>query len=246
MADGKQDTTADARLDGDLAAYTDEVQRALGPELTGLVLYGSAAGEDWIAGRSDVNLAVVVRRVTIATLDALAPIVARWRSKGFALPLVVDVEWLDRSRDVFPMEIDDIRRQHRVLAGGDPFAALETGWSALRRECEQEARGKLLRLRALYLEHAATPAEVTRLLLESTKSFVILLRHALRLRGQSVPHRYAEVVDAGERTFGPMPAIRRLVAERARAEAGDPLHDLFATYLTDVERIVAAVDSLGA
>ena len=199
-----------------------------------------------MAGRSDVNTAVVVRRVTVATLDALVPIVARWRPKGLALPLVVDPEQLDRSRDVFPMEIDDIRRQHRVLAGSDPFEGLVTESMALRRECEAEARGKLLRLRALYLEHAATPADLARLLLESSKSFVILLRHALRLHGAASPPAYAAVVDAGEQAFGPLPAVRRLVAERTRAASGEPLHDLFGAYLADVERIVAAVDALGA
>ena len=222
------------------------MRRALGPDLVGLVLYGSAAGDDWVAGRSDVNTAVVVRRVTVATLDALVPIVARWRPAGFALPLVFDPEQLDRSCDVFPMELDDIRRQHRVLAGSDSFERLVTESPALRRECEAEARGKSLRLRALYLEHAATPAELTRLLLESSKSFVILLRHALRLHGKTAPHAYAAVVDAGEKAFGPLPAVRRLVAERTRPASDEPLHELFGAYLTDVERIVAAVDSLGA
>lgn len=240
------DTTRDSRLPDDLAAYTDDVRRALGAELVGLVLYGSAAGDDWVPGRSDVNTAVVVRRVTVGVLDALVPVVARWRSEGFALPLVVDPETLDRSRDVFPMEIDDIHRQHRVLAGSDPFEGLVTESSALRRECEAEARGKSLRLRALYLEHAATPAELTRLLLESSKSFVILLRHALRLHGETAPHAYAAVVAAGEKTFGPLPAVRRLVAERTRATTSEPLHELFGPYLADVERIVAAVDALGA
>lgn len=233
-------------LESDLTAYTDDVRSAVGADLVGLVLYGSAAGGDWVAGRSDVNTAVVVRRVTIATLDALVPVVARWRPRAFALPLVVDPEQLDRSRDVFPMEIDDIRRQHRLLAGSDPFDGLATESSALRRECEQEARGKLLRLRAMYLEHAGAPPELGRLLVESCKSFVILLRHVLRLHGIDAPQAYAAVVDAGESAFGPLPAVRRVVAERTRSAPGEPLHKLFAAYLADVERIVAAVDSLGA
>lgn len=237
----------DSHLEGDLAVYADEVRAAVGADLVGVVLYGSAAGEDWIPGRSDVNTAVVVRRVTMATLDALVPIVARWRARGFALPLVIDPDQLDLSRDVFPIEIEDIRRQHRLLAGEDPFVALAAEWTALRRECEQDARGKLLRLRALYLEHAAAPAELTRLLIDSCKSFLVLLRQVLRLRAVEAPATYAAVVDAGEAVFGPLPAVRRVLASRAGGEeAHERLHELFAAYLADVERIVAAVDTLRA
>jgi hypothetical protein len=230
-----------------LATYAAEVRAALGETCLSVVLYGSAAGEDWVAGRSDVNTAVVVGRVTLAVLDALAPVVARWRPAGFALPLVVDPEYLARARDVFPMELDDIRRQHRVLAGTDPFGALEVDSAALRRECEGEARGKLLRLRALYLEHAGTPPDLTRLMTDSLKSFLALLRHVLRLRRVEVPPAYAAVLAAGEAAFGPFPAMRRVLGLRGGAPApgGEPLHALFAAYLADVERLVAAVDDLG-
>jgi hypothetical protein len=238
----------DARAEADLAAFVRDVQAALGDGLVGMALYGSAAGDDWVAGVSDVNTAIVVPRVTLAALEALAAVVPRWRARGFALPLVVDREYLARARDVFPMELDDVARQHRVLAGEDVFAAPPATREALRHECEHEARAKLLRLRALFVEHAGAADAVARLMLDSEKSFLILLRHLLRLRGTPPGPRYADAVDAGERLLGPLPAMRRLLAHRSGAAplAPDALRGDFGAYLGEVERIVAAVDALDA
>jgi hypothetical protein len=236
----------DARAEAQIAAFADEVRAALGERLVSLVLHGSAAGDDWVAGRSDVNTAVVVPHVTLEVLETLAPLVARWRARGFALPVVMDGEYLARARDTFPIELDDIRRQHRVLAGADPFAALEIDRAALRRECEYEARGKLLRLRALFLDTARTPAAIETLMVESLKSFVIVLRHLLRLRGGGDAHGYGDVLAAGERAIGPLPAMRKLFGHReGTATLGAAtLRAEFGAYLGEVERIVEAVDAL--
>src|SRR5207249_3062091 len=132
-----------------------------------------------------------VPRVTLAVLERLAPLVARWRERGFALPVLMDYEYLRGARDTFPMELDDIRRQHRLLAGADLFADLTLDPAALRRECEREARGKLLRLRALFLEAGRTPAAIEQLMVESVKSFIVVLRHLLRLRHADGGYSYA-------------------------------------------------------
>jgi hypothetical protein len=199
-----------------------------------------------VTGRSDVNTAIVVPRVTLEVLEALAPLVARWRARGFALPVLMDREYLSRARDTFPMELDDIRRQHRILAGADVFAPLELDRTALRRECEYEARGKLLRLRALFLDTARAPAAIELLMVESLKSFVIVLRHFLRLRHGEDAHRYGDVLAAGEREIGPLPAMRRLLDHRSgegKLSTGALRAD-FGAYLGEVERIVEAVDAL--
>src|SRR2546426_5571555 len=166
----------DPAVEAQIAAFTRDIQAALGDRLVSLALYGSAAGDDWVTQRSDLNVAVVVPRVTPEVLETLVPVVARWRRKRFALPLVVDREYLESARDAFPMELDDIRRQHRVLAGADPFAALVVQPAALRRQCEHEARGKLLRLRALFLDAPGPPAALAPRLGEPLKSFLAELR----------------------------------------------------------------------
>jgi hypothetical protein len=238
----------DARLDGDIGAFAREVEAALGPTLVSLALHGSAAGEDWVAGRSDVNTAIVVSRVTLGTLEALAPVFARWRRRGFAPPALFDEEYLARARDVFPMELDDIRRQHRLLAGRDVFTALRLDPAALREECEREARGKLLRLRVLFLEAAGDPAALEALVTESLKSFLIVLRHLVRLRGGPEASAYPTVLAEGERLLGPLPAMRALLAHRdgVARRSNRALRDGFGAYLAEVERIVAGVDALDA
>lgn len=234
--------TLDPRAEQQLAAYAAEVMQALGDAALGVVLYGSAAGTDWVAGRSDFNTVIVLRRAAVASLDALAPVIARWRPEGFALPVLLDQHQVAQACRLFPMELDDIRHQHRLLAGSDPFRDLGTDEAALRRECAQEAFGKLLRLRAYYVEHAARPTDLAAMMLESIKSFVAVTRHLLRLRGATEPRDFAAVLAAGEAVIGPLPTLRRVLAQR---DANDPagLGELAARYVDEVERLVAAVEA---
>src|SRR5258706_4057506 len=163
----------DARLERDLAGFVHDVERALGDALVGVTVYGSAATNDWVRGTSDVNTMLVVRAVTSTVLDALAGPLVAWRRRGFALPLVVDDDFLERARDAFPMELDDARRVHRTLRGPDLLAGVAIDRAHLRRACEHEARAKLLRLRAHYLDVAARPRDLDRLLVQSIKSFLV-------------------------------------------------------------------------
>jgi len=238
----------DASVEAQVAAFSRDVQAALGDRLLSLALYGSAAGEDWVRGRSDVNAAIIVTRVTLEVLEALVPVVTRWRPRGFALPLVADREYLDSARDAFPMELDDIRRRHRLLAGVDPFATLVVERAALRRQCEQEARGKLLRLRARFLEAAGRSEALEQLMVESLKSFLVVLRHLLRLRGVEDVDGYRDVLAAGARLLGPLPVMHRLLDHRTGETRLDAaaLRAEFGAYLAEVERIVAALDALDA
>ncbi len=232
--------TLDSRAGQQLDAYVAEVMQALGDAVIGVVLYGSAAGVDWVAGRSDINIAIVVRRAAVAALDALAPVIARWRGKGFALPVLLDQDEVARASHLFPMELDDIRRQHRLLAGNNPFAAVATDDAALRRECAQEAFGKLLRLRAYYVEHTGRPADLGAMMVDSVKSFLTVIRHLLRLRGAVEPRDFAAVLTAGEALIGPLPAMRRVLEQRESNATGG-LSDLAGTYVDEVERLVGAV-----
>jgi hypothetical protein len=238
----------DERLERQISTFASEVSAALGDRLVCLALHGSAAGDDYVELRSDVNSVVVVQSVTMDCLDALAPVVARWERRRFGIPLVIDEAFIERGSDTFPMELEDIRRQHRVLSGRDVLTSIHIDPTALRRQCEQEARGKLLRLRALYLSTSGAPSALERLMLDSLKSILILLRHLLRLRGEDVGQSYTQALTQGAAVLGPLPLMQSLLDHRRGLTRLVPrgLHAQFRAYLDEVERIVGALDALGA
>src|ERR1051325_9869094 len=142
----------DEKIERTLSDATELVRGLYGEHLVALGLYGSAAGSDYVDGISDINLVIVLKAVEHAHVQALRPHLGGWRKQRIATPLLLDRPFLEDAADVFPMELLDIQAQHRILYGENVFASLAVSDANLRYQCEHEARGKLLRLRQLYLE----------------------------------------------------------------------------------------------
>ena len=167
--------------------FARRVESALGENLVSLLLFGSAARGTHVEGRSDVNLLLIVKDASVTALHAATPAVAEWVKGGQPAPLIfADAEWR-ASTDVFPIEIEDMREAHRVVAGRDPFDGLTTRRSDLRTELEHEVRGKVLRLRTEYAAAAADGKALGRLLVHSAGTFFVLFRAFLRLTGGVPP-----------------------------------------------------------
>lgn len=225
-----------------------DLQAAVGTSLLSLVLYGSAAGKDYVEGVSDVNLLVVVQDNPVAVLDRLRPHWRQWHKRGLTAPVVVNREFLSRAVDVFPMELADIQAQHELLAGEDLLSGLTIDPEHIRRQAEFELRSKWLRLSALYLHAKAEAALVQSALLEAVKSFCVIMRHLLRLAGAKHPHSYAEVVAEFTDAFGhSLPATVQLLEIRRRQQPWPADCDsLFRAYLEEIGRVVNVADQLFA
>src|SRR5690349_18553600 len=111
-----------------------ELATACGEALRSLAVYGSAAGDEFDPERSDVNLAVVLDPCDGSHLRRIAQWWVRWRGMRLAAPLVLSARELERSRDVFPLELLDMRARHRTLAGSEVFANLVVEREAVREE----------------------------------------------------------------------------------------------------------------
>src|SRR5467141_1084832 len=169
-----------------IGALTRGLQEALGENLVALMLYGSAARGTASPGYSDVNVLLVVREATAEVLRQAAGPLAAWRKAGHGAPLIqTEREWA-ASADVFPLEIEDIREAHTLLAGRDVVSGLVTRREDAREELEREARGKLIRLRAEYVAAADDSAAHGALLARATGTFLVFFRAVLRLAGQTV------------------------------------------------------------
>ena len=183
---------ADKKLGMD--EFASRLESALGENLVSLLVFGSAARGTHVEGRSDINLLLIVKDASVTALHATTPSVAEWTRSGQPAPLLFADAELRASTDVFPIEIEDMREAHRVLAGRDPFDGLTTRRSDLRTELEHEVRGKVLRLRTEYAAAAADGKALGRLLLHSSGTFFVLFRAFLRLTGGVPPMDHEALV----------------------------------------------------
>ena len=79
---------------------TVDVPKTFGDRLICLALYGSAVHQGFIQGRSDLNFAIILQRVTQEDLEALHKLLPAWHQLGVATPLVIDLDFLEHARDL--------------------------------------------------------------------------------------------------------------------------------------------------
>jgi hypothetical protein len=211
--------------------------------LRSVVLYGSAAAGDHMAGKSDFNVLIVADRLGVAELDALSPVAVAWAKAGNRPPLLFTPGQLAGSADAFPIELLDMQQSRQVLFGEDLLVAIKVAPENLRRQLEHDLRARLLLLRERYLLTRGRPSAIGELMAASVSTFLVLGRAALRLYQDEVPARKldAMVALAGHAGFDPgiFDAIQRIKESRGKAREVAPR---FADYLAAVEAIVEAVD----
>ena len=184
------------------------VARALGERLVALLLYGSWARGTHVPDRSDVNTLLICDTADDALFAALAPAMRDWTRAGQPAPLILtEREWRE-SADAFPIEYEDIRDAHRLLAGRDPWSGIRVDRGHVRRQLEHELMGKLVRLRQAYAALHDDPKQLARVVVGSAGGFFTMLRAVLRLAGRPrcVPAQQATPAPGGRRAAAPRAA----------------------------------------
>jgi len=227
--------------------FVNQLREAAGPNLESVVLYGSAVSGEYDAEYSNVNLLVILKETSYSRLLALAPVVAKWTAQKRHAPLLITREELERSADVFSIELIDMQQQHRVLHGPDPIASLQIPRHLHRAQLEYELREKLILLRQRLLIEARETKRTWELLLRSLPAFTTLFRHALILQGQPVPATKRESVKALAALLGLDTAPFEQLLD-IREHRADPrqfqVQEVAARYLAAVEQVTAAVDKI--
>lgn len=184
-----------------LDRFLADADAALGPDYSA-ILYGSAARGDFVAGRSDINLLLLLDDADPARLRALTPAFTAWRKAAQEPPLLLSRDEWRHATDAFPIEITDMRLAYRVLRGNDPLADLAVAPADLRRALERELRGKALRLRQAYVAWSGDPAALGGLAQESAATILVLFRALLSLAGRPVPSDASEIAAAAAEVAG--------------------------------------------
>lgn len=227
-----------------LRSYVKDVAQVFGAHLEGVLLYGSAVRGEYLPGRSNLNLLLVVSSYDVAVLKKYEGIHKRWSKEQIVVPMFLTKADLQSASAVFSLEYQEIHDCHRLLWGQDPFVGLKVDTRHLVSEVLQALRGNLLRVRQRLVEGGSTEEAMSILLPLSITSLLPVLRGVQRLLGRAVSHGEPLVKDM-EAQFGiDLTGLRdALLLKRGQISPGQKeVPRLMDRYLESLSRLVAAVE----
>lgn len=226
-----------------LQQFVTRAREAAGPNLEGIILFGSAVSGDFHPGLSDLNLFCILHDSSFKALQALAPIVQWWNKQKQPPPLCMTRLELERSTDVFTIELLDMVQHHRVLYG-EGVLGLRVPTRLHRVQVEYELREKLILLRQHVLLAGDSQSRLWDVVLHSVPSFATLFRHALIvLGGAALSRREAVEVLAKQLQFDSTPIGQALDVREGKVNKKDlNVTDLCGRYLAAIDKVTAAVD----
>ncbi|HJQ22696.1 MAG TPA: nucleotidyltransferase domain-containing protein [Blastocatellia bacterium] len=241
-------TEAPPEVRAAIARLRDDLARAAGANLAGLILYGGLARGRYRPGKSDINMVVLLNDTGTAALAAIAPILrAAWRAWRVE-PFIIRPAEINQLVVAFPTKMLDIMRHHVVLAGADPFVDMQVSRAQVRLRIEQGLRNSELRLRRRYLSIfddtqslATTLADVAASLKVEFAAMLQLVHHDAPSEATSaaVLQAAAEAFDLDRTTLARIAALRR---EADQAEDLPALYDRTLAVIARAAEIVSAME----
>jgi hypothetical protein len=226
--------------------FVKRVCEAGGANVKSVILFGSAVAGDFHPGLSNFNTLCVLGDSSFCTLHALTPVAKWWYGKKQPPPLCMTRQELERSTDVFTIELLDMQQYHRVLFGEDVLMDLRIPMHLHRVQVEYELREKLFLLRQHVLVASDNESRLWDVLVGSAASFGTLFRHSLIALGDSTQGGKRGAVQALSQRIG-LDASAMLqvldVREHKINRKKVDVRDLAARYLVLVEKVTAAVDA---
>jgi len=227
--------------------FVSKLRQAAGDNLESVILYGSAASGSFHPELSDINLLCVLREMSLAALQALAPALKFWAEQKHSSPLLFSSEELQRSADVFAIEFMDMKEHHKVLLGNDPLPGLHVPLDRHRAQVEYELREKLILLRQRLLLSLNDEDRMWALLMQSLPTFTTLFRHALIALGDTPPKSKQVTLQAlAARVSFDSSAFDKLLSLREKPDDRKTAHvkDIVSHYLSAIQQVTAAVDKM--
>lgn len=174
--------------------YLEELLKLHQDNIISIFIYGSAASGDYIPGVSGINSAVVFKNLGFVQFKKSLHLVDKGIRRNIAAPLFLTEEYIRASTDTFPIEFLEMKENHIVIYGQDLLKDLEIDPSRIRFVCEEQLKGKLIRIRQAYLEIGLRKKGMEALIKESLDSLFPIFRGLLRLKGVTPPLKKIEVL----------------------------------------------------
>lgn len=237
----------DEKTRGTIQKFTEEMKALFGKNLSSLLLYGSAAGDNFDTERSDINFIIILSKIDMDMLRKYTGVSMKWQKKKVATPLILTEDYILNSADVFPIEFLELKENHILLYGKDILRELTVDLKNLKLQVEEQLKGKLLHLRGGFLDSGEKKEYLEKLLTSSLIAFVPIFRNVLRLMEKGVPvsrgtlfRDFCSEVGLNDRPFF---RVWELKGGRTKLTKEEVI-ELFGEYLSQIERLVEKVDNL--
>jgi hypothetical protein len=226
---------------------TGDYRRIFGDDLISIILHGSAVGEDYIPGKSDLNFLITLTDRGIEGLDSALETVGRWRKRNVAIPLFMTRSYLTGSQDSYPIEFLNMKRHYKVVSGEDVLEPLAFDPQNIRLQLERELRGKLLHLRSGFLGTEGKANKIRDLIGASLTAFVSLFGALLCLKKLEIPKGKRDIITAAGTAFCFDTAVF-LKCEEIRRKAdrfsSAEVQAVFRDYLREVGQLCELIDRM--
>ncbi len=220
------------------------LKNAAGSNLLSVILYGSAATEEFHPGHSDLNVLCIMQSLGRDDLSKLHAASAWWAKKGHPAPLFFTLSELQHSADIFAIELLDIKAAHRVLHGEDVIASLHVPMDLHRLHVERELRNNTLRLRQHYVMHPADSRKTLELMTSSISTFAALFRHALIALGEDPPPTKRTTMDRLGSVLGFDPSPFHTIFEIREGRKRERDVDVQATFDAYLDRVAKVTEEI--
>ena len=237
----------DPNVADSVRVFAEKLLEMFGDNLKSITVVGSSLTEDYRPGRSDINTVLVLGKLNLDSLVAIASLARPMSKRKLSAPLLMTTSYIERSRDVFGVEFLDLQMTHRTIYGDDPFETLSFDKKDIRLQCERELKAMLIKLRQGYIAAAADRKLVRDILISTAKDMTPLLNAMLWLKDIERPElTQATLNKAGDEfSFDPASLAR---ADTWRHEKVTPdqteIRDTFETIYSVVEKLSEIVDRL--
>jgi len=231
-----------------LPDITNGYKALFGDDLVSIILYGSATGQNFQPGKSDINFMIVLTEDGIEHLDQAFEVVNKWRKRGVAVPLFLTEEYVKTSLDVFPIEYLNFQNNYVQVFGKDILKDLEFSPEFLRLQCEREIKGKLLLLREGFLETSGKGKALRGLITQALPALMAIFEALLHLRKIDVPRERREIVRAMADAFELEPAVFEglldIKEDKSKLSDKESLN-LFKGGLKEMRKLSKLINALG-
>ena len=228
-------------------AVMEELLKLHNENIVSIYFYGSALGENFMPGVSSITSVVVFRKLDCVVLRASLRVIDKGIRMKVAAPLFLTPEHITSSIDTFPIEFLEMRENNVIVYGEDLLGPLSIDSLHIRFVCEEQLKGKLIRIRQGYLEIGLRKKGIEALIKESLDSLLPVFKGLLRLKSINPPAEADRVFGLLSENFGIDSNVFLAILKDEKNDEkilGEDISIFLAKYIKQIEKLADISDKL--